>query len=106
SADDLLIPLGEILRAARADGGFWNVGLGHNEARYLNRGAEIDQPRFFPTRAHARTRNRARSPNDCLSMPFRRYRLRLRLRAGAGAGAGARAGAGGAGEKGLSVARG
>ena len=44
--NDLLIPLGEILRAARVDRGFWNVGLGHGEARYLNRGVEVDQSWF------------------------------------------------------------
>ncbi len=29
--DDLLIPFGKIFRASWADGGFWCVGLGHNE---------------------------------------------------------------------------
>ena len=46
-AHDLLIPFGKIFVAARGDGGFWVVGLGHNEARYLNRSAEVDQPRFW-----------------------------------------------------------
>ncbi len=45
-ADDLLIPFGKILRSTRADRGFWYVGFGHGEARYLNRRGTVDQPRF------------------------------------------------------------
>jgi hypothetical protein len=45
-ADDLLIPFRKIFRAARTDRGFWDVGLGHGEARYLNQRGTLDQRRF------------------------------------------------------------
>src|SRR5262245_23130495 len=43
SADDLLIPLRKVLVAARGDRGFWLIGFSHNDARYLNSSAEVDQ---------------------------------------------------------------
>ena len=49
-ADDLLIPFGKIFLAARADGGFWNVRLGHGEARYLNRRAKLTSRGFVARR--------------------------------------------------------